>query len=137
VTTDFNGPPGLTVGGSPAPNAATLTAAEVAMIREGLGYTRADMAKHLGVSVQTIGHWESGKYAVPKGVGVELEDLEGEWLDLVNRLARHLLDAGQSTLTIPREATADRPAGWWRSIAHQVTLQVPGLDVTYSDAARA
>lgn len=132
MTTNLNGTPGLTVGGSPSSPAPTLTAAEVAMIREGLGFTRADLSKHLGVSVQTIGHWEFGKYAVPKGVGLELEDLEGEWIDHVEQLVATLQDAADVGLTITRGA-GDRPDGYWRSIAHQVSMRVPGLHVAYAE----
>lgn len=119
--------------------AVTITGAEFAVIREGIGYTRAEMAALLGTSSQTIENWEKkgskrgAGHAVPADVGTEMEELEGEWLDLVNALAAHLLDAPESVLQIPRKGDGTRPAGWWRTVAHQVTLQVPGLTIVYAE----
>lgn len=118
---------------SPVQREATLTDAEFAMVREGMGFTRSQIAARLGVSVQTIGHWESGKYAVPKGVGVELEELEGRWIGTIEALAAHMRDARESVLAVPRGGADGFPPGWHRSIAHQVTLRDPSLTVEYAD----
>lgn len=112
----------------------TITGAEFQMIREGVGLTRAEAASRYGVSVQSVQHWDKGKYAVPRAVAEAIGALEVQLLDEVGALVAHHLDAPDAALSIPRVAPEGSPSGWARRVGWLVSLQVPGLEVRYSDA---
>lgn len=109
----------------------TITAAELAMIREGIGLSREHLAVRLGVSVRTIGHWEAGKYPVPAGVATEVKVIEREWTEEVEAAVARHADATGRTMLLPRTGTPEKPAAWHRSIAFHVCLRLPGTIVDY------
>jgi transcriptional regulator with XRE-family HTH domain len=119
-----------------------MTDAEFKVVREFLGLTGDWLAGHLGVSARTVRHWEQGKYAIPDGVRLEMEDLErrtGEWID---RLVPQLMDLPDPGVYVYRtdeeyhEAHPEvpLPASWHRAVVARVAQEVPALRIAYAKA---
>ncbi|MFJ2783841.1 MULTISPECIES: DUF1870 family protein [unclassified Streptomyces] len=58
------------------------------------GSGRADdwLGGHLGVSSWTVRHWEQGKYPIPDGARLEIEDLERRTGEFVSGVVEKLMD---------------------------------------------
>lgn len=112
---------------------AAMTGAEFHVMREGLGYSRAELAARLGVTVQTIGHWERDRYPIPEGVHREVLAMADAQAEAIIPLIESLNDSPGVTLTIPRGG-GEHPAGYWRAVAWQVEQHVTGLRIQYADA---
>jgi hypothetical protein len=117
-----------------------MTDAELKVVREFLGVSGDWLADHLGVSPRTVRHWEAGKYPIPDGVRLTVEQLEQVAAQQVTAAVEMLNDAPDPVLGIPR-TDADCPpecpfpAGWHRAIAARIALEVPGLSISYSPAS--
>lgn len=122
------------------PDDERMTDAEMRVVREFLGVTPEWLAEHLAVSARTVRHWEAGKFAIPDGVRLSVEQLEGVADQQVAVAVELLNDAAGPVLGLPRHDSdcppeCPFPAGWHRAIAARVALEVPGLSMRY-DVAR-
>lgn len=133
---DYTDPPGM-------PEVERMTDAEFKVIREYLGLTGDWLAAHLGVSPRTVRHWEQGKYPVPDGVRLALEDLEARTGEFVGGIVEKLLDVPDPGVLVYRtdaeyhaaQSDADFPASWNRAVVARVAQEVPGLRIAYPSAA--
>ena len=107
-----------------------MTPAELRMVRESLGLTGEDLARHLGVALRTVRRWEHGQSPIPDGVQAELQTLESWTANHARMLADGLRESGETVLTIP-EHDGEEPAAWWRAVAARVRREVPGVRVHY------
>lgn len=126
------------------PDDERMTPAEFKVVREFLGLTGDWLAEHLGVSGRTVRHWEQGKYAIPDGVRLEIEDLErrtGEFIAGVVEKLMDLPDPGVVTYRDDAEYKAahpdtEFPASWHRAVVARIAQEVPGLSIVFAtDAA--
>jgi hypothetical protein len=132
----YTDPPGM-------PEDERMTPAEFKVVREFLGLTGDWLAQHLGVSSRTVRHWEYGKYAIPDGVRLEMEDLEARTGTYVGSLVEQLMDLpdpGVITYRDDAEYGASHPdhefpASWHRAVVARVAQEVPGLSIVYPDQA--
>jgi len=69
-----------------------MTPAEFRVIREFLGLSGDWLAAHLGVSPRTVRHWEAGRYKIPDGVRLEIEDLEQRTAEFISGAVAALND---------------------------------------------
>lgn len=128
----YTDPPGM-------PDDERMTAAELKVVREFLGLTGDWLAQHLGVSPRTVRHWEAGKYDIPDGVRLAVEDLEartGEFISGVVEKLMDLPDPGVITYRDDAEYKAARPesefpASWHRAVVARVAQEVPGLSIAF------
>ncbi|NUS76721.1 MAG: DUF1870 family protein [Streptomyces sp.] len=131
--TEYTDPPGM-------PDDERMTDAEFRVIRDWLGLTGDWLAAHLGVSPRTVRHWEQGKYAIPDGVRLELEDLEARTGAFVDGAVAQLLDLpepGVITYRTDAEYHAAHPqipfpASWHRAAIARIAQEVPGLAIAYA-----
>ncbi|MGI5273146.1 helix-turn-helix domain-containing protein [Nonomuraea sp. CA-218870] len=124
-------PPGM-------PEDERMTDAELKVVREFLGVTGDWLADHLGVSPRTVRHWEQGKYPIPDGVRLTIENLEATAAQQVSAAIELLNDAPDAAMAIPRtEADCPPecpwPPSWHRAVAARIAQEVPGLSIVYSD----
>jgi hypothetical protein len=120
-----------------------MTPAELRVVREFLGLTPEWLASHLKVSARTVRHWEAGKYAIPDGVRLEIEDLERRTGEFVSGVIGQLLDLpdpGVITYRDDDEYTAahpgrEFPASWHRAVVARVAQEVPGLSIVFAGDA--
>lgn len=130
----YTDPPGIPVD-------ELMTSAELRVVREYLGLTPEWLAGHLGVSARTVRHWEAGKYAIPDGVRLEIEDLErrtGEFVSGVVEKLMDLPDPGVLTYRDDAEYHAAHPempfpASWHRAVVARIAQEVPALAIAYAD----
>lgn len=117
-----------------------MTPAEFKVVREFLGLTGDWLAHHLGVSSRTVRHWEQGKYPIPDGVRLEMEDLErrtGEFVSGIVDKLMDLPDPGAITYRDDAEYRAahpneDWPASWHRAVVARVAQEVPALSIVFA-----
>jgi hypothetical protein len=117
-----------------------MTPAEFKVVREFLGLTGDWLAGHLGVSPRTVRHWEQGKYAIPDGVRLSIEDLETRTAAFVSGIVDALMDLpdpGVITYRDDAEYHAAHPeiafpASWHRAVIARVAQEVPGLAISYA-----
>lgn len=129
----YTDPPGM-------PDDERMTAAELKVVREFLGLTGDWLAQHLGVSPRTVRHWEAGKYDIPDGVRLAVEDLEartGEFISGVVEKLMDLPDPGVITYRDDAEYKAahpesEFPASWHRAVVARVAQEVPGLSIVFA-----
>ena len=134
----YSDPPGM-------PEDERMTPAEFQMVREFLGLSGPWLAKHLNVSYKTIQHWQTGKYAIPDGVRLEMEDLEARTVAYVGAVVEQLMDAPDPVAVTFRTdedyQTADPstpfPASWHRMVIARAAQEVTALSVVYADAVQA
>jgi hypothetical protein len=128
------------------PDDERMTDAEFRVVREYLGLTGEWLAVHLGVSARTVRHWEQGRYAIPDGVRLELEDLEGRTAEFVAGIVQALLDMPDPVVFVYRtdeqyhayNPDQPWPASWHRAVVARVAQEVPGLSIMYPpDEGRA
>ncbi|MFB7548607.1 helix-turn-helix domain-containing protein [Streptomyces sp. NPDC056154] len=130
--TEYTDPPGT-------PEDERMTDAEFKVVREFLGLTGDWLAEHLEVSPRTVRHWEAGKYAIPDGVRLALEDLEARTAAFVGSIVKQLMDMpdpGVITYRSDVEYHAAHPevpfpASWHRAVVARVAQEVPGLAIAY------
>jgi transcriptional regulator with XRE-family HTH domain len=133
----YSDPPGM-------PEDERMTDAEFRVVREYLGLTGDWLAGHLGVNPRTVRSWEQGKYAIPDGVRLELEDLEVRTAEFIAGIVPKLLDLPDpGILTYRSDAeyhTAHPetpfPASWHRAVCARIVQEVPGLSIAYSEPSR-
>lgn len=133
---NYTDPPGM-------PEDERMTDAEFKVVREFLGLTGDWLAAHLGVSGRTVRHWEQGKFPIPDGVRLAVEDLEARTGEFVGGLVAKLLDLpvdGVVTYRTDEEYHAAHPdskfpASWHRAVIARVAQEVPGLSIAYADQA--
>ncbi|MDT0306142.1 DUF1870 family protein [Streptomyces sp. DSM 44917] len=139
----YTDPPGM-------PDDERMTPAEFQTVREYLGLSGPWLASYLGVSYKTIQHWQSGRFPVPDGVRLTLEELEERTAQFVDAVARSVNtrdepgDAVVETYRSDEEyraahPDAEFPASWHRMVVARVAQQVPALSIVYAvrEAARA
>jgi transcriptional regulator with XRE-family HTH domain len=130
--TEYTDPPGM-------PEDERMTPAEFRVVREFLGLTGDWLADHLGVSSRTVRHWEQGKYPIPDGVRLALEDLEARTGEFVSGCVEKLLDLPDPALVTYRSDAEYHaahpevpfPASWHRAVVARIAQEVPGLSITY------
>ena len=136
--TEYTDPPGM-------PDDERMTPAEFKVVREFLGLTGDWLAAHLGVSPRTVRHWEQGKYAIPDGVRLAIEDLEartGEFIAGAVEKLMDLPDPGVITYRDDAEYRAahpadDWPASWHRAVVARIAQEVPGLSIAFASDVEA
>ncbi len=122
-----------------------MTDAEFRVVREYLGLTGDWLARHLGVSPRTVRHWEQGKYPIPDGVRLEMEDLERRTSEFVSGVIEKLMDIPDPGLVTYRTDAeyhaavpeSPFPASWHRAVIARVAQEVPALAIVYADAVQA
>lgn len=132
---EYIDPPGM-------PEDERMTDAEFRVVREFLGLTGDWLAAHLGVTGRTVRAWEAGKYPIPDGVRLEMEDLEARTGQFVSGIVEKLMDLpdpGVLTYRTDREYHAAHPdipfpASWHRAVVARIAQEVPALDIAYSVA---
>ncbi|MER5816832.1 DUF1870 family protein [Streptomyces californicus] len=134
----YTDPPGM-------PEDERMTDAELRVVREYLGFTPEALADHLKVSARTVRHWEAGKYAIPDGVRLEMEDLEARTAAFISGVVSKLLDIpdpGVFTYRTDDEYHAAHPeipfpASWHRAVVARIAQDVPGLAIAYAQPDNA
>jgi hypothetical protein len=132
VEVRYPDPPGM-------PDDERMTPAEFRVVREFLGLTGDWLAQHLGVSGRTVRHWEQGKYPIPDGVRLAVEDLEQRAAEFVDTVIGQLGNAPDPTVVTYRTDDEYRtavpdipfPASWHRAVVARVAQEVPGLSIVY------
>jgi hypothetical protein len=118
-----------------------MTDAEMRVTREFLGLTPEWLGAHLGLSARTVRHWEAGRYDIPDGVRLEVEDLEQRTGEFIGGIVPRLLtgpDPAVITYRSDEEYHAAHPespfpAAWHRAVVARIALEVPGLQIAYAD----
>jgi hypothetical protein len=90
------------------------------------------------VSLRTVQHWEQGKYTIPDGVRLAVENLESGAAQQVTAGVGMLNDAPDAVLAIPRTEIncppeCPWPPSWHRAVAARIAQEVSGLSIVYSD----
>lgn len=132
--TEYTDPPGM-------PEDERMTPAELRVAREFLGLTPEWLGEHLDVSARTVRHWEAGKYTIPDGVRLEVEDLEARTTAFVGGVVEKLMDIPDPAVVTYRDDAEYRaahpeiefPASWHRAVLARVALEVPALSIVYAD----
>lgn len=132
----YTDPPGM-------PEDERMTAAEFQSVREFLGLSQDWLARHLSVTLRTVQHWEAGKYKVPDGVRLEMEDLEARTGEFVGGIVGKLMDMPDPVVVVYRtdaeykaaNPDTEFPARWLRMVVMRVALEVPALSIVYADQA--
>ncbi|MYY79764.1 DUF1870 family protein [Streptomyces sp. SID335] len=117
-----------------------MTAAEFKVVREYLGLTGDWLAGHLGVSPRTVRHWEQGKYAIPDGVRLQVEDVEQRTGEFVGGIITALMDLPDPTVVTYRDDAEYHaahpeisfPASWHRAVIARVAQEVPALSIVFA-----
>ncbi|GHE31780.1 hypothetical protein GCM10017673_38170 [Streptosporangium violaceochromogenes] len=130
--TGHTDPPGM-------PEDERMTPAEFRVVREFLGLTGDWLAEHLKVSPRTVRHWEQGKYPIPDGVRLAIEDLEARTGEFIGACVEQLLDLPDPTVVTYqwdaeyRAANPGSPfsASWHRAVVARIAQEVPGLSIVY------
>ncbi|MFJ1647959.1 helix-turn-helix domain-containing protein [Streptomyces sp. NPDC088258] len=130
---EYTDPPGM-------PDDERMNPAELRVVREFLGLTPEWLAGHLNVSVRTVRHWEAGKYAIPDGVRLEVEDLEARTGQFVSGVIDKLIDLpdpGVITYRDDAEYHAAHPevpfpASWHRAVVARIAQEVTALSIAYA-----
>ena len=133
--TEYTDPPGM-------PEDERMTPAEFKVVREYLGLTGDWLADHLGVSGRTVRHWAPGKYAIPDGVRLEIEDLEARTGQYVSGVIEKLVDIPDPGIITYRDDDEYHaahpeipfPASWHRAVCARIAQEVPGLSIAYADS---
>lgn len=122
------------------PDDERMTPAEFKVVREFLGLTGDWLAAHLGVSPRTVRHWEQGKYAIPDGVRLAVEDLERRTGEFVSGIIEKLMDLPDPAVITYRDDAeykaahpdAEFPASWHRAVVARVAQEVPALSIAFA-----
>lgn len=138
MSTTYTDPVGM-------PEDERMTDAEFRVVREFLGLTGDWLATHLKVNPRTVRAWEQGRYPIPDGVRLEMEDLErrtGEFIGAVVEKIADVPDPAVITYRSDAEYHAahrdvEFPASWHRAVIARIALEVPALSIVYADQAHA
>lgn len=122
-----------------------MTPAEFKVVREFLGLTGDWLAAHLGVSPRTVRHWEQGKYAIPDGVRLAIEDLERLTGEFIGKAVESLMDLPEPGIVTYRDDVeyhgahpeSGYPASWHRAVCARIAQEVPGLSIAYASDVEA
>ncbi|MFF5265142.1 DUF1870 family protein [Actinomadura viridis] len=133
----YTDPPGM-------PEDEQMTDAELRVVREYLGLTPETLAAHLKVTPRTVRHWEAGKYPIPDGVRLEIEDLKARTAQYIGMVVDKLMDMPDPTVATYRtdaeykaaDPASPFPAAWHRAVIARVAQEVPGLSIVYPAACR-
>lgn len=131
-TPHLTDPPGM-------PGDERMTDAEFRVVREYLGLTGDWLAAHLGVSSRTVRHWEQGKFVIPDGVRIAMEDLEARTSAFISAIIPRLLDLPDPGVLTYRTDEDYRqhhpedglPASWHRAVVARIAQEVPALEIAY------
>lgn len=104
----------------------------VRAVREQLGLTGAEAAGLLGVSVDSVRSWESGRRTVPAAALVGLRGLQDAMDEQVAALLKVLGEAGDEPVVSVEEGAG--PLGWQLRVVARVSQVVPGVVVEVSQA---
>lgn len=134
---EYTDPPGM-------PEDERMTDAEFRVVREFLGLTGDWLAAHLNVTGRTVRAWEQGKYPIPDGVRLAIEQLEtdtGEFVSSVIEKLMDLPDPGVITYRTDVEYHAAHPespfpASWHRAAVARIAQEVPALAIAYASDVR-
>jgi hypothetical protein len=126
-------PPGM-------PDDERMTDAEFRVVREFLGLTGEWLAAHLGVSIRTVYHWEAGKFRIPDGIRLEMEDLEARTGEFIGAVVERLLSVPDPGVLVYRtdadyhaaHPEIEFPASWHRTVVARVALEIPGLRIAFA-----
>jgi DNA-binding transcriptional regulator YiaG len=131
----YTDPPGM-------PDDERMTPAEFRVVREYLGLSGPWLASVLGVSDRTIRHWEAGRYPIPDGVRLAIEQIEQDAAASVEAGIKQLMDAPDPTVIT--YATDEQyhaahpeityPASWHRAVVARIAQEVPALRIEYAPA---
>ncbi|MFD9965037.1 helix-turn-helix domain-containing protein [Amycolatopsis sp. NPDC058986] len=132
---EYTDPPGM-------PEDERMTPAEFRVVREFLGLTGDWLAQHLKVNPRTVRAWEQGRYPIPDGVRLAIEDLEARTGEFIGGCVEKLLDLPDPAVITYRSDTEyhaanpdiEMPASWHRAVCARIALEVPGLSIVYADA---
>lgn len=116
-----------------------MTAAQFRVFREFLGLTGDALAALLDVDPRTVRHWEAGKYRIPDGVRIAVEQLEEMTERAVADATEQLGDVDEPGVIVYRTDDeyqrecpgAVMPASWHRAVVARTALDVPGLAIDY------
>lgn len=123
------------------PDDERMTPAELRVVREYLGLSPEWLASHLAVSARTVRHWEAGKYAIPDGVRLAVEELEETTGRYVGAVVDQLMDLPDPAVVTYRTDDEYRaadpdspfPASWHRAAVARVAQEVTGLSIVFPD----
>lgn len=122
-----------------------MTGAHFRALRTHLGYSVADIADYLGVSINSARAWDKGAYSPPPGVVAELGKLQAatelavtylsdhysrsriEWPMEIPRTADQIDDM-RPQVVMPGPVTVD----WWKHVGIRVCERVPGLTLEWA-----
>lgn len=125
------------------PDDERMTPAEFRVIREFLGLSGPWLASHLGVSDRTIRHWEAGRYPIPDGVRIVVEQIEADAGRAVSTGIDALMDVPDPAILTygsdeeyhAAHPEITYPASWHRAVVARIAQEVPGLVIEYPEAA--
>ena len=131
---EYTDPPGM-------PEDERMTDAEFKVVREFLGLTGDWLAAHLGVSPRTVRHWEQGKYLIPDGVRLAIEDLEQRTAQFITGCIGQLMDIPDPGVVVYRtdedyhaaHPDIEFPSSWHRACVARIAQEVPALAIAYAD----
>lgn len=136
--TEYTDPPGM-------PDDERMTAAEFRVVREFLGLTGDWLAAYLDVTDRTVRHWEQGKYPIPDGVRLQIEELEQTTADHVGAIVDGL--AGRTEPAVHTFRADDDlyghhpetgfPSSWHRAVIARVAQEVNALSIRFAEPVPA
>lgn len=131
----YSDPPGM-------PEDERMTPAEFKVVREFLGLSGDWLAEHLGVAGRTVRSWEAGRYPIPDGVRLEVEDLEQRTGEFVSGIIDKIMDLPEPVLITYRTDEEHRaakpdldppfPASWHRAACARIAQEVPALGIVFA-----
>ena len=132
--TEYTDPPDM-------PEDERMTPAELKVVREFLGLSGDWLAGYLGVSGRTVRHWEAGRYPIPDGVRLAVEELEARTGAFVSGVIDKLMDVPDPVVVTYRNddeyhaahPNIEFPASWHRAVVARVAQEVPALSIVYAD----
>ncbi len=130
----YSDPPGM-------PEDERMSDAEFKIAREFLGLSGDWLAEHLNVTPRTVRRWEQGKYPIPDGVRLEIEDLEQRTGEFIGGCIEQLTDLPDpAILTFRTDAEYHAahpgipfPASWHRAVCARIAQEVPALSIAFAD----
>ncbi|MFJ2110578.1 helix-turn-helix domain-containing protein [Streptomyces sp. NPDC087850] len=130
---EYTDPPGM-------PEDERMTDAEFRVAREFLGLTGDWLAGHLGVSGRTVRHWEQGKYPIPEGVRLAIEQIEATTGEFIGGVIEKIMDVPDPVVVTYRtdaeyhaaHPEIPYPASWHRAVVARIAQEVPALSMVYA-----
>lgn len=133
---EYTDPPGM-------PADERMTPAEFKVVREFLGLSGDWLAAYLNVSPRIVRYWEQGKYRIPDGVRLAVEELEQRTATVVSGMVDMIMGVPDPVVVTYRTdadyhaAHPDNgfPASWHRAVVARVAQEVPALSIVFADDA--